>query len=363
MYRPASITTSSFSSSSTPVEGNRMSSTDTGQSLRRPSLGDLRTSCACHANFSSSNSSLVPCASDILSRDQTATVSPLCFLLSEQDVDQAALSPFSPLHSLPFVQHQGIAIFRPPPCTISTANEIVSAPSLPPPLSPCNGQCLPSTSAALPTLPLPTLGFKPFLASLSVDRCFRCGIDARDKSVIGAVGVAALKTFKRRYCKSCQKMELITRAEAREEYLLTEKQLAQLNSVTKPWYNKTCVLYLRSQVEDLADLKWGSDHALAAERERRRNSRQALLSENGVTNDIKAKSHLSIETDSTDALSGIVLPISEAMTLPPTTAGLSLLSKILPLSRTTSLAPSALREHRRYPLLAGSERSMMTMMT
>ncbi|KAJ3219768.1 hypothetical protein HDU67_009580 [Dinochytrium kinnereticum] len=83
--------------------------------------------------------------------------------------------------------------------------------------------------------------------------------------------------------KSCQKRELVTKAEAKDEFLMTEKQLAQLNYVTKPWYNKTCVLYLRPQVEDLAILKWGSERALSAERERRRTNREAVLISEDVT--------------------------------------------------------------------------------
>ncbi|KAJ3116389.1 hypothetical protein HDU96_009747 [Phlyctochytrium bullatum] len=129
---------------------------------------------------------------------------------------------------------------------------------------------VPSSGATTTPLPLPLLNFKPFLATLSLTRCFRCGIDARDRAVIGSVGLEALDVFKRRYCKQCQKRELVTRAEARERWLVSEKQLAQLRCVAKPWYNKTCLLYLRSQVEDLAILKWGSSRLLAAERERRR---------------------------------------------------------------------------------------------
>ncbi|KAJ3096496.1 hypothetical protein HDU97_005855 [Phlyctochytrium planicorne] len=148
----------------------------------------------------------------------------------------------------------------------------------------------------LPTLPLPNQGFKTFLASLSVNRCFRCGVDARDKAVIGAVGLAALKAFKRRYCKACQKLQLLTRIEAKEEYLMTEKQLAQLSFVTKPWYNKTCVLYLRSQVEDLAILKWGSGEALTAERERRRSTREAAQLEETTTSYSSVESSVALST-------------------------------------------------------------------
>ncbi|KAJ3130689.1 hypothetical protein HK101_004983, partial [Irineochytrium annulatum] len=123
---------------------------------------------------------------------------------------------------------------------------------------------------------LPTKGFKSFLARLSAGpRCFRCGVDASDRTVLGgSVGVNVVKTFKRRYCKQCQKTELVTKTEARDSFLLTEKQLAQLNFVTKPWYNKTCFLYLRSHVSDMALQKHGSRAALDRELDRRR--RRAL---------------------------------------------------------------------------------------
>ncbi|KAJ3328114.1 hypothetical protein HDU76_010563 [Blyttiomyces sp. JEL0837] len=128
----------------------------------------------------------------------------------------------------------------------------------------------------LSPLPLPKSNFKAFLARLSLERCFRCGVDARDRATIGAVGDAALEKFKRRYCKACQKTELVTRGDAKLHYLLTDKQLAQLTSITKPWYNKTCHLYLRSHVESLSVTRWGSRKAMEAEKERRPQKRRSF---------------------------------------------------------------------------------------
>ncbi|RMZ91495.1 hypothetical protein DV736_g1272, partial [Chaetothyriales sp. CBS 134916] len=92
-----------------------------------------------------------------------------------------------------------------------------------------------------------------------------------------------VEVFRLAVCNSCKdkhpdKYSLLTKSEAREDYLLTEPELkdtALLPHLEKPNPHKstwaTMFLYLRCQVEEYAfsDRRWGSAEALDAEFERR----------------------------------------------------------------------------------------------
>ncbi|EXX53442.1 DNA repair protein [Rhizophagus irregularis DAOM 181602=DAOM 197198] len=89
------------------------------------------------------------------------------------------------------------------------------------------------------------------------------------------------KTFKVNVCKNCkekypEKYSLITKSEAKEDYLLTDPELRDveiLPHLSKPnphkatWNNM--MLYLREQVEEFAFKKWGGEEGLDEEYERR----------------------------------------------------------------------------------------------
>ncbi|RGB31996.1 XPA protein C-terminus-domain-containing protein [Rhizophagus diaphanus] len=89
------------------------------------------------------------------------------------------------------------------------------------------------------------------------------------------------KTFKVNVCKNCkekypEKYSLITKSEAKEDYLLTDPELRDveiLPHLSKPnphkatWNNM--MLYLREQVEEFAFKKWGGEEGLDEEYEKR----------------------------------------------------------------------------------------------
>ncbi|KAI9355330.1 hypothetical protein DFJ73DRAFT_825174 [Zopfochytrium polystomum] len=129
--------------------------------------------------------------------------------------------------------------------TDAPSNAVENAPT---PIAVCDPVAAPSLA-----LSLPAREFKRFLTSLArSQRCFRCGVDESGRETGGFADSIAEK-FKRRYCKLCQTTELVTRTDAKSRYMLTNKQLARLTSVTKPWYSKDCNLYLKSHVESLAE--------------------------------------------------------------------------------------------------------------
>ncbi|RIA86257.1 XPA protein C-terminus-domain-containing protein [Glomus cerebriforme] len=91
------------------------------------------------------------------------------------------------------------------------------------------------------------------------------------------------KTFRINICKSCkkkypEKYSLITKSEAKEDYLLTDPELKDeevLPHLSKPnphkatWNNM--MLFLREQVEEFAFKKWGGEEGLDKEYEKRVN--------------------------------------------------------------------------------------------
>ncbi|RUO96763.1 hypothetical protein BC936DRAFT_141485 [Jimgerdemannia flammicorona] len=60
----------------------------------------------------------------------------------------------------------------------------------------------------------------------------------------------------------CQSTEFINKTDAKERFLVTEKQLAAAKYVPKPWYGKQSYLYLESTIEQLSLERWGSERAL-----------------------------------------------------------------------------------------------------
>ena len=99
-------------------------------------------------------------------------------------------------------------------------------------------------------------GQQKFFDAFGVNACYDC-----QKAAKGAGG----------------KYQVLTKSKAKDEYLLTDRQLSQeqggLGCMTLPNPHKSSYgdmrLYLRTQVEELALRTWGSDEALFVEKERR----------------------------------------------------------------------------------------------
>ncbi|KIW09213.1 DNA repair protein [Verruconis gallopava] len=126
--------------------------------------------------------------------------------------------------------------------------------------------------------------FEPGISVLEKERekvCRECGsleIDFQWADIFGCCVCHACKD------KYPDRYSLLTKTEAREDYLLTNPELEDkelLPRMEKPNPHKshwsTMQLYLRYQVEDFAfsDKKWGSPAALDAEFERREAARKA----------------------------------------------------------------------------------------
>ncbi|KAK9446601.1 XPA protein C-terminus-domain-containing protein [Limtongia smithiae] len=103
--------------------------------------------------------------------------------------------------------------------------------------------------------------------------CFECGTFDLDYELF--------KTFGCRVCKACrnekpEKYSLLTKTECREDYLLTDPELRDVELLPhmerpnphKMTYNNM-MLYLRYQVEEFAMKKWGGEEGLDKEYERR----------------------------------------------------------------------------------------------
>lgn len=107
------------------------------------------------------------------------------------------------------------------------------------------------------------------------NKCEECGAFEIDFKWLDVFDIAVCNACKE---KIPEKYSLLTKTEAREDYLLTEPELKDeklLPHLEKPnphkshWHNMN--LYLRCQIEDYAfsDKRWGSAEALDAEFERR----------------------------------------------------------------------------------------------
>ena len=108
-------------------------------------------------------------------------------------------------------------------------------------------------------------------------RCVDCGESEGQQKFFDAFAVSA--------CYECQKAskgpggkyQVITKSKAKDEYLLTDRQLSKeeggLGCITMPNPRDSRYgdmrLYLRAQVEEVALQTWGSDEALFVEKERR----------------------------------------------------------------------------------------------
>ncbi|CAI2163310.1 4966_t:CDS:2 [Funneliformis geosporum] len=111
------------------------------------------------------------------------------------------------------------------------------------------------------------------------------------------------KTFKVNICKKCkgeypEKYSLITKTEAKEDYLLTDAELKDveiLPHLSKPNPHKTTwnnmMLFLREQVEEFAFKKWGSEEGLDQEYERREDLRRRTRTETLEQNRRKVHKH------------------------------------------------------------------------
>ncbi|KAL1924459.1 uncharacterized protein VTP21DRAFT_4113 [Calcarisporiella thermophila] len=118
---------------------------------------------------------------------------------------------------------------------------------------------------------IPDGGYRRFLCDLAdSDYCFHCGCRAVMKYELGELGERITQQFKRRYCKGCQKTELINKTNAKERYLVTDKQLQKIQYVEKKWYGKPSYLFLRSAIEALSIERWGTLEAMENEKLNRR---------------------------------------------------------------------------------------------
>lgn len=122
--------------------------------------------------------------------------------------------------------------------------------------------------------------FEPGISAMTVKdeetkKCRECGAFEIDFKWVDVFDVAICNTCKEKFP---EKYSLLTKTEAREDYLLTEPELKDeklLPHLERPnphkahWHNMS--LYLRMQIEDYAfsDKRWGSAEALDAEFERR----------------------------------------------------------------------------------------------
>ncbi|KAI8812094.1 hypothetical protein BJ742DRAFT_794800 [Cladochytrium replicatum] len=154
----------------------------------------------------------------------------------------------------------------------------------------------PSTDSFVRPAIAPTTNVRQFLANLSVEHCFRCGIKATGKSALGRRGELVLAMYKRRYCKGCQRLELLTHVEAKDTYLVSDKELATLRHLEKPVHPDShqssllYILYLRDHVHSLAMRRWGSETGLEEERHRRKPRRTTSAIAAAVTKDPQTES-------------------------------------------------------------------------
>ncbi|KAK6201211.1 XPA protein C-terminus-domain-containing protein [Scheffersomyces amazonensis] len=106
-------------------------------------------------------------------------------------------------------------------------------------------------------------------------KCFECGSIEIDPNLF--------TNFKVRACRKCmkekpEKYSLLTKTECREDYLLTDPELRDVNLLPRiekpnPHGYSRMQLYLRFQVEEFAWKKWGSAEGLDKEWERRETNR------------------------------------------------------------------------------------------
>lgn len=122
--------------------------------------------------------------------------------------------------------------------------------------------------------------FEPGISAVKDEdtkKCRECGIPELDWKFSDIFDVQVCNGCKEKFP---EKYSLLTKTEAKEDYLLTEPELKDeslLPHLERPnphksnWHNM--YLYLRLQVEEYAfsDKKWGSPEALDAEFERRQN--------------------------------------------------------------------------------------------
>ncbi|RUS13995.1 hypothetical protein BC937DRAFT_94494 [Endogone sp. FLAS-F59071] len=130
-----------------------------------------------------------------------------------------------------------------------------------------------SSSAAPPTCfgPAPKTGCRQFLADLARSVfCFRCGDRAETSANVGQIDPDEMADkFQRRYCRVCQQSVLINKTNAKNQYLVTDKQLSTVRFIKKPWYGKGSYLYLRSTIESLSMERWDTKENLNQEKARR----------------------------------------------------------------------------------------------
>ncbi|RUS19511.1 hypothetical protein BC937DRAFT_87366 [Endogone sp. FLAS-F59071] len=116
--------------------------------------------------------------------------------------------------------------------------------------------------------------------------CFRCGVRATSKTELGVMGEKVMEVLARRMpghrvyqqdrrkrkipskfsLQGClEEMSIISNLPFPSALLceqVTEKQLASVKYVPKPWYGKQSYLYLKSTIEQLSLERWGSERAL-----------------------------------------------------------------------------------------------------
>ena len=113
-------------------------------------------------------------------------------------------------------------------------------------------------------------------------RCVDCGEADGQQRFFEAFGISVCYDCQRACKGQGGKYQVITKSKAKDEYLLTDRQLDQqyggLGCLVQPNPHDSrfgdMKLYLRSQAEQLALQVWGSDEGLFDEKERRAEERQ-----------------------------------------------------------------------------------------
>ena len=134
------------------------------------------------------------------------------------------------------------------------------------------------------TLGLPVRGapHTPVQERARASRCVDCGEADGQPRFFEAFGISVCFDCQRACKGQGGKYQVITKSKAKDEYLLTDRQLDQqyggLGCLVQPNPHDSrfgdMKLYLRAQAEELALQVWGSDEGLFDEKERRAEERQ-----------------------------------------------------------------------------------------
>ena len=111
-----------------------------------------------------------------------------------------------------------------------------------------------------------THSFKRFCKQVWQTHCHHCGIQCTTSAQLGDFGQAAFDKLDVRYCDRCVSGQVISKAGAKREYIVTDRQLSTIPVLRR----SSTLYYAKRHVEKLAIQRWRSIELMRAEKARRR---------------------------------------------------------------------------------------------